>query len=401
MEKSGKKLLVLTSTFPRSKDDPVPARFVLDLCKRLAQVYRVVVVAPHDPGAAYEELFGPIKVLRFPYFFPTRFQRLCNGLGILPNIRRGLLPKLQAPFLFLCEYLFIKRVLRRERPDLVHSHWAIPQGLCGAIAIPKTTPHYLTIHSSDLHTLRRFFFGAGVLNTILKRVRMTFVVSDYLGSLLRTMTVHSTGSTRVLPMGVDEIFYSREKGGSCDPLYHILYVGKLIEVKGVDVLIDAMAWTIRQMPQIKLTIIGDGPLRGRLERKAEALGLLNRSITFSGQVPNHLLPDLLREADAVVVPSIVTRQNETEGMPVVILESMASGLPVLASDVGGLGEVVKNHINGFLFPHSRPDILSAAIERLYAPHILSRLKEGARRSGMAFSWNRIADQYIQAFESPC
>lgn len=400
MEEERKKLLVLTSTFPRHFHDPVPARFVLDLSKRLAEAYRVVVVAPHDPGAAYEEYFGPLKVLRFPYFFPTGLQRLCNGQGILPNMRKGIFPKLQVPFLFLFEYLFIKRVLQVEKPDLVHSHWAIPQGLCATAAIPKTLPHYLTIHSSDLHTLKRFRFGHLLMNYIIKRVKVTFLVSGYLRSMLQDMDIGSSGATKVLPMGVDEPFYQLKKENGDGPFHQLLYIGKLIEVKGVDVLIEAMARAVPRMPRLKLRIIGDGPQRKWLEQRAESLGLLNRHITFSGQVPHNLLPDQLRQADAVVVPSIITKHNESEGMPVVILEALASGLPVLASDVGGLKEVVKDHENGLIFPHSRPERLVDAIEHLYKPPILSRLKDGAKNSGKRFSWSRIAAQYREVFEAP-
>ena len=118
-------------------------------------------------------------------------------------------------------------------------------------------------------------------------------------------------------------------------------------------------------------------------------------------MPHHKLPGQLRKADAVVVPSIITKNNETEGMPVVILESLASGLPVLASDVGGLREVVKDHENGLIFPHSRPEGLSAAIERLYLPSMLCRLKQGARNSGRVFSWTKIAARYMGVFEIQC
>lgn len=391
---------MLTSTFPRAINDPVPAGFVLELSKRLAEAYRVVVVAPHDPGAAYEEYFGPIKVLRFPYFLPTRIQRLCNGQGILPNMRKGVLPRLQVPFLILSEYLFIKKVLRSERPDFVHSHWAIPQGLCAALAKPRGLPHYLTIHSSDLHTLKRFRFGHILMNFILKRVNVTVLVSDYLRSLLREMAMDHSGTMTILPMGVDEVFYGQTNNNG-RPKNQLLYIGKLIEIKGVHVLIDAMSSAIVQIPQLKLKIIGDGPQRKWLEKKAERMGLLNKNITFKGQVPHHLLPDQLRHADAVVVPSIVTKHNETEGMPVVILESLAAGCPVLASDVGGLKEIIKYNENGLLFPHSNPDHLASEINYLYKPGVLPELRKGAKASSKKFSWHKIAAQYMEIFESPC
>lgn len=357
------------------------------------------MIAPHDPGAAYEESFGDIKVLRFPYFFPTRLQRLCNGLGILPNMRKSILAKLQVPFLFLCEYRFIKRVLKKEKPDLVHSHWAIPQGLCAAAALPKSIPRFLTIHSSDLHTLRRLYFGPALMKYIIKGVKATFLVSTYLQALLREMDIDSSSEMKVLPMGVDDAFYRQWETQEDEPFHRLLYIGKLIEVKGVDVLIEAMASAVKQLPKLGLRIIGDGPQRGRLEQKAESLGLLNGRITFMGQLPHHRLPDQLQQADAVVVPSIITKRGETEGMPVVILEAMASGLPVIVSDVGGLKEVVRDGINGFLFPHSKSDRLSRAIERLYEPAVLSHLKQGARNSGKNFNWTTIAAGYRAVFES--
>ncbi len=393
-----KKILVLTSTFPRFPGDTLPAGFIYELCRELAQRYEIVVGAPHDHTANFEERLGPIRVRRFPYFLPLKAQRLCDGVGILPNIRKSFLAKIQVPFLFLAEARFVKRLLREERPDLVHSHWAIPQGLCAGWALRNGTPQVLTIHSSDLHTLRRFTGGAALTRYITRRADHVVLVNQYLKSMLLQMAPENARKTSVFPMGVSDRFYdasTREAGAIKEQL---LFVGKLIEVKGVNVLIKAMALARRRRPNLRLTVIGDGPERERLEASARELNLIAEVVAFSGRVKNGDIPPYMKDADAVVVPSIITKRGETEGTPVVILEAMAAGKPVLASNVGGIGEIVEHGRNGLLFPHSNPEHLAMAMEELYESDNLARMSRYALAAGGDYSWPSIASRYADIYE---
>ena len=126
----------------------------------------------------------------------------------------------------------------------------------------------------------------------------------------------------------------------------IIFVGALRPVKGVRYLIEAMKVIIDENRTTKLFIIGDGVERESLERLVEKLGLGDH-VNFIGKVPNERVPEYMIASDVFVLPSL------SEGFPVTILEAMASGLPIVATNVGGLPEIIKENENGFLVKQKR------------------------------------------------
>ncbi len=134
---------------------------------------------------------------------------------------------------------------------------------------------------------------------------------------------------------------------------HILYVGSLLPVKRVDRLLSVL----KSLDDIRVNFVahiaGDGPLLGKLKDQAAQLGILNRSVYFLGGVENPA--DLYRNADIFLLTS------EYEGVPNVILEAMASGLPVVSTRVGGISEIIENNVTGFLV---EPDDMQGMAERL-------------------------------------
>ena len=125
------KLLVLTSTLPRWTSDTTPT-FVADLCASLAQTMDVTLLAPASDGAAPIERQGGVEVRRFRYMYPARLQRLADG-AIMPNIRRRPLLAAQIPPFVLAELGAAWRLMRAERFDAIHAHWALPQGFLAAL----------------------------------------------------------------------------------------------------------------------------------------------------------------------------------------------------------------------------------------------------------------------------
>jgi glycosyltransferase involved in cell wall biosynthesis len=143
----------------------------------------------------------------------------------------------------------------------------------------------------------------------------------------------------------------RASQGACPSL---VYVGRLSPEKGVAVLLKALAAVSRA----KLTIIGSGPQRGELEGLAARLGIADR-VCFLGSYPwGSDLLELIRRHQCLVLPSF------TEGLPLVLMESMSQGVPVIASSVGGIPEVVRHGVNGLLFPRGDVSALAAAIDRV-------------------------------------
>ena len=393
------KILVTTSTFPRWADDTEPARFVFDLSRQIAQYHQVIVLAPHAPGAAYHETLEGLDVWRFPYFWPHRLQALCNGGGILPAIRSGLLPKCQVPFLFLNELYWLNHMVRRFRIDLINSHWMIPQGFTTAVLKKRfpDIPHLLTVHSSDVHALRRLPTGGLASRFIINSADQVVTVSRFLHQMLETLVGREV-DTRILPMGVNTAAFTRPVDRAAYFQKHdladkptILYVGKLMKVKGVSTLIQAMR-QVRVACDAQLLIAGTGGLQCALEREVQTLSL-NDHIRFLGPLPHDQLADLYNACDVVVVPSIVTDRGETEGMPTVILEAMAAGRPVVASDVGGISDVVVDKKNGFLVPHKDPHALADRLVRVLNHDVSVPMRDQARKTAHQYDWQQIGQVY--------
>lgn len=205
---------------------------------------------------------------------------------------------------------------------------------------------------------------------------------------------------KVLPMGVDHHFFGRTTTPPA-PEWQLLYIGKMYAVKGVTHLIEAMKLVSRSLPKLKLTLVGDGEDRPKLEAQARTFDPEGTIVSFTGQAAHEKLPGYLRSADALIVPSIITKRQETEGMPTVILEALASGTPILASLVGGLTDAVLHGKNGLLFRHSDPVDLAAKITDFYAQQLWRTMPDAARESAEKYAWPEIGRHYTEAFETAC
>jgi len=392
-----RRILVLTTTFPRWTGDAVPARFVYDLCRSLLDEFDLTVLAPHDPGALLREDMDGLRVLRFRYFLPENREFLCNGIGILPNMRSSWLGKIQAGTLMLSQRAAIGRLLARERYDLVHSHWLIPSGLNAVRTIGgRRLPHIVTIHSSDLHLLRQYGWGRRMVRAVHRRAERIVTVSDYLKNMLDEV-IGGDSRALVKPMGVYTDQFRHDVNSPLRPAQWadkrlVLYVGKLIEVKGVEVLLDAFAAVRRREPKAHLLIVGDGDRRTALERRAAANDLAG-AVELLGPRPHSEVKHFYHWADAVALSSIVTERGETEGMPVVIAEALAAGTPVAATRISSVADVIHEDENGALAQPGDASGLAEAILRLLHHPQPERLSAAAQASAQPFDWREIAATY--------
>lgn len=167
----------------------------------------------------------------------------------------------------------------------------------------------------------------------------------------------------------------------------ILYVGRLIPEKGVNVLLGAMPGVLRSNPEAKLVVVGEGYYRGELMRIADRMGL-SQKVYFTGYVDDETLKLLYRCASVAVFPSLY------EPFGIVALEAMASGTPVIVSDTGGLSEIVEHNISGFKVEANNSDSLVSAISYvLNKPDVANRFKrEGLRRVETMYNWRSIAER---------
>ena len=383
------RVLVLTSTFPRWPDDTEP-RFVLDLCRHLSKYADTRVLAPHTQGAETEETLEGVQVRRFRYF-PKRYQAIAYDGGILPRLRSNPLRALQLPAFMAAMYQAIRRQVRDWQPDVVHAHWIIPQGLVAALALAGRVPLVCTGHGTDVHGMQGFAFRH-LKRWTLERCGAVSVVSASLAEAVTDLA--PSVRVAVLPMGTDmSTVFTPPDGGDGRADADIVFAGRLVEGKGVAVLLDAFAALCRRLPGARLIIIGDGPMRARLEMQARRLGPTG-SIDFVGALPQRGLADYFRRATMAVVPSL------TEGFGLVITEAMGCGCPVIASDIPAVHQSIESGVSGLLVPPGDANALQQAMRSLLDDKVfrdrlaLAALAAARRR----FDWPVVAENYWRLLE---
>jgi len=203
-----------------------------------------------------------------------------------------------------------------------------------------------------------------------------------------------------LPMGVDLSrfrFFERQKRASGGMV--LLFVGRLVEMKGVEYLLRAMAIANASRPDITCLIAGDGLLHGKLEALAEDLHL-RRTVRFLGAVSQDEALTLFQNADAFVLPSIVTAAGDVETQGVVLAEAQAAGMPVIATQVCGIPESVLNGESAWLVPPRNPEALAAAFVRL-AEHPATWSKMGSAGRALVenqFDLEKLNDLLVDAYQ---
>ncbi|MBW1921355.1 MAG: glycosyltransferase family 4 protein, partial [Deltaproteobacteria bacterium] len=209
---------------------------------------------------------------------------------------------------------------------------------------------------------------------------------------------------KIIPMGVDLGLFQerkcREKFGERSTSYEqtILFVGRLIEFKGVEYLVRAIPKIRVSYPKAKVLVIGSGPEKARLVKLAEILNVQD-SVVFKKEIPQEELPDYYCVADVVVLPSIHTRKGETEGLGVVLLEAMACGVPVVGSNVGGIPDIIKHGETGLLAAEKDPEDLADKILKLVDDKRLRKrvIENGLKLVRENFSWDVIAEKFLQVY----
>lgn len=323
-------MLVLASTFPAEVGDGTPA-FVADLARVEATGFDTVVLAPKVPGGRPRETQDGVEVRRYR-FFPRRWEDLADG-AILENLRARPSRWLQVPTFFLAGALAVRRAVRDTAPDVVHVHWIIPQGLM-ALLSARGVPWLVTTLGGDLYALTS---GPArwLKRRVLRRASAVTVMNEEMRRVVVDLGVPAE-KVRVLPMGVALNRIQR----SAEPLPRVrgrlVFVGRLVEKKGMEVLLDALGQLPAEL-EWSLDVAGDGPLRAALEEQARPLG---DRVVFHGQQSSTDLAALLGGAELAVFPSVRARSGDQDGLPVALLEAMAAGTPIVASDLPGLSDAV-------------------------------------------------------------
>ncbi len=354
------KLGVVTTSYPRTPDDPAGS-FV-----------RAHVTALRALGHEVEVISGTGDAL---------FDR-----GGAPDYLEARPGALVAAAWFSARML-ARVVVAARHWDGIVAHWLAPSALA---ALPTRIPLLAIAHGGDIHTLRRLRLLGPALRLLRRRRAELVFVSHELRELARAAapTLSSWLETaRIQPMGLDLARFSIIERA---PERVVLFVGRLVPIKGVDVLLAAARHLAT--PGVRIVIAGDGPARAELEQLASS------SVEFLGAIAPEVRDRWLARAGVVVIPSRVMPSGRSEGMPVVALEALAAGVPVVASNVGGLQSLVGDgdlpgSLAVGLVPPEDPRALAVAIDRVLAGALDGQI-EAARRAVAGLDWSLVGPRLV-------
>jgi len=392
-------VLVLTSTFPRWENDPEPA-FIFELSRRLTDKFEVTVLSPRTPGSKNREDMAGLHVIRFPYFF-SRWEKLAmHGGGILNHLKTNPVYYLMVPFFLLGQLLAVSHLLRNERFDLIHAHWLIPQGFIAALSLfitRKNIPLLCTSHGGDLFALK----GKGLQRLklwVMDKSAALTVVSKAMKKTVVDMGV-APDKVEVISMGVDL------KGlFTPDPCVQrktdeLLFVGRLVEKKGVHNLLEAMPAVLKKHPTVRLMLAGSGPMEQELRQQVQRLQISDR-VAFLGMVSQTKLPEMYRTATLAVFPFVIAKSGDQEGFGLVQVEAMGCECPIIAGDLPAIHDIVTHEENGLIVESENVQALADAIIRsLDSKDLRLKLAEKARIRVMErFDWAVIAGKYGKIYQ---
>lgn len=382
-----KRILALSTSYPL-RFDAVSGIFVHNLYKALSNSCVIEVLCPDDAKASGGLIDGvTVSPVRYA---PKPMQVLAGAGGILPAVKENPLKLLLLPLLL--SSLLIHTVIKARRADLIHANWAI----CGIIAAfaGKFTGKkvVLTLRGSDVEKSRSSAVFKWQLKYALACADFIICVSEAMKNDLLLAFPHYTYKIGYCPNGVDSAFFdanaSAKDPGAC---LQILAVGSLIPVKGFDVLLDALHM-LPEHARYHLSIVGEGPERANLQAKIKQYQLESK-VVLKGEATYSDMPEIMANSDVFVLSS------RAEGRPNVVAEAVASGVPVVSSDLPGVQGLVAHGVNGWLFEADNAKALSdLIIQAIENKSLLPLMGEAGRAQIRNNSgWNKSATYYDDVF----
>jgi len=392
MVKKEKNILILTSTYPRWRNDSTPG-FVQEFATRIAkEVTRVYVLAPHYDRALPREVERGVYLKRFRYFAPATSETIAYNGGGVTKIKKT--PLYAVKLLFFTISLFFNTLFftLRYNVTIINAHWLIPQGFIGVL-VKLLTGHTLvvTVHGADVLALNGPSMRR-IKRFILRHADAVYVNSSMIEEICRSLCEREYLR---IPMGVSMEKFQRGDPSRVKEKYQLndftlLFVGRLVEEKGILYFLEALSLFKQSGRAGKALIVGTGPVDVELKEYIAKHNLLD-VVEMVGWVNQDELPDFYAAADVFVGPSL----REAQG--IVFIEALAAGVPVVTSDYGGMKDFVRNGENGFLVKRRNEKELFQVLVHLYDDRtLLEKISSHAARSiQKEYSWDSTISRYME------
>ena len=355
----------------------------------VAAGHAVRVVAPHAPGAPLRESQHGVEIVRARYG-PDALERV----GYTGSLRHPMRASLLAPVMLPAFIGRLWSVAAREaasfRPDVIHAHWWMPAGwIAGRLA----KSYVVTSHGTDVRLLETPIWRS-IAAPVMKHAAIVTTVSDFLANDVRRLLPNAAAKIVVTPMPIDVERFAQGTAVVKASPPRVLFAGNLIESKGVDVLIDAIALLRGRGVSCELAIVGEGPELPRLRARAER-HQLGDAVRWSGFVSQQEMPATYGASTVTVLPS----RGQAEGLGLVLAEALLAGSSVVGTAAGGIPEVVIDGQTGLIAGDGNAEDLARQIERLLTDHDLRMrtITAGAARVRAAHEPRRATARMIELY----
>ncbi len=401
-------VLMLTSSYPKFRGDTT-APFIESIATNIArQNVAVHVVLPE-----HRELKrGAVEdgVHFYPYKYAPRKDWTLWGYAEAlrgdVKLKRGVYAL--APFAIASSFNKLMQLTAREKFDVVHAHWVLPNAPAAAlVARLRKLPLVISMHGSDVFMAEKNRAFGAAARWCFDNAAWITACSDEL--MQRAFAIGADeNKTELIPYGADaKAFHVHPQDAArVRAQLHlekndvmILAVGRMVYKKGFEFLVRAMPQILQDAPHARLVLVGYGDLRQELESQARALGL-NGHVTFAGRVPRQEIPAYFAASDIVSVPSVRDDAGNVDGLPNVLLEGMAAGKAIVASNIAGFPDVIENETSGILVQEKNADAIASAIVRLARDETLrARLGTHARAQVHEnLNWENVARRFINVYQ---
>jgi glycosyltransferase involved in cell wall biosynthesis len=338
-ETSGNRtILVLTTSYPSTEEDHSGVFVAKLLAAIKKRGYSIKVVAPSNGVVHGRRDVDGIETIRFGYFWPRSMERLTASAGGIPeNMARSMLAKFQ--LLPMMVTFLITCISEMRKADLIYANW-LGAGMIGAVVNSLThKPLFVSFRGDDGYLARDRLLWRILTRWVIRRSTAILPVSGELGDIILGLGAPHE-KCYVPKFGVDtRMFHPAPVSKTRRDKVRVIFVGSLIERKGLRDLLEALAQPGLQ--NAWLTVVGDGPTAPELKAMSERLGIINR-IQWKGSKSPVEVAELMRNSDILCLPSYM------EGRPNVVNEAMASGIPVISTRTGGIPDMLVEGKTAFL-----------------------------------------------------
>jgi len=389
-------IYVLTTTYFDSKKQG----FVHTLNKSLVKAgFNVKTITHHKPGAEKDEIVDSIQIKRFTYL-PERFEIKYSVPEEFRRSKPGMIKVLVMMFGYFFTAFF---ECLKQKPNLLIGRWAFPSGyIAYLVARIFGIKNVVEIYGSEVAQCRnskliRSFLIPCMNNSTLVIANSNYTMNEFIKMGVKENRIIKIGTPpNYVPHTSNRKFLEefRKKFANEDQKI-LLFVGHLIELKGAEYAIRSLQYVKNN---IHLIIAGDGILMNDLKKLARSLNL-EEKITFFGMASPEELGWLHDISDVFVCPPIVDSKGFTENLCKVIPEAMESGLPVIATNVGGVPEVVQNEKTGLLVKQKDPQFIAKAIDRILSDKDLQKiLVTNSKKIVEEFSLKKLEKKYVETIK---